>query len=198
MTARYSLFIAILLLAVTLSVSPSSAQDARRVKVACVGNSITYGATIGKRFQNCYPAILQQFMGEGYDVRNFGVSGSVVLRKGDHPYWDTKAFQDALDFNPDIVVIKLGTNDSKAHNWQFGRDFEKDYTDIVHAFAQLPAQPKIYLCLPVPAKQYPSDISDSTIRKGVIPVIRKVAKKEHLPLPPPHLQPPWRFRTNGI
>ena len=182
MSVRNSHLIALLLFAMILSSFSSYAQDAKRVRVACVGNSITYGATIEKRFQNCYPTILQQFMGEGYDVRNFGVSGSVVLQKGDYPYKNTSAFREALDFNPDIVVIKLGTNDSKPHNWQYGKDFEKDYADIVHAFAQLPAQPKIYLCLPVPAKQYPSDISDSTIRKGVIPVIRKVAKKEHLPL----------------
>ena len=52
---------------------------ARPVRVACVGNSITYGAGIANRQQNSYPAQLQYYLGADYEVRNFGVSGTTLL-----------------------------------------------------------------------------------------------------------------------
>ena len=99
------------------------AQEKKPVKIACVGNSITYGSGIKNQFQNSYPGLLSQLLGEGYDVRNFGISARVLLNKGDHPYMNEKAYQDALAFNPNIVVIKLGTNDSKSFNWKYKADF---------------------------------------------------------------------------
>ena len=39
------------------------AQQAKPIKVACIGNSITYGAGIGNRFQDSYPGILAQWLG---------------------------------------------------------------------------------------------------------------------------------------
>ena len=82
------------------------------VKIACVGNSITFGYALRNPMQDSYPSVLQRMLGDGYDVRNYGVSARTMLRKGDRPYFREKAFRDALDFRPDIVIIKLGTNDS--------------------------------------------------------------------------------------
>lgn len=56
------------------------------VKVACIGNSITYGAFIANRDQNSYPAQPQAYLGDGYEVRNYGVSGRTLLTQGDYPY----------------------------------------------------------------------------------------------------------------
>lgn len=91
------------------------------VKVACVGASITFGAgtTPGKS----YPSQLQALLGPGWQVKNFGVSGRTVTKKGDHPYWNEKAFQAAQDFQPDAVIILLGSNDTKAANWTHKDDF---------------------------------------------------------------------------
>lgn len=89
---------------------------AKVIKVACVGNSITYGANILNREQNSYPAQLQAYLGGEYEVRNYGVSGTTLLSKGDYPYTATPAYRQALDFQPDIVLIKLGTNDTKPQN----------------------------------------------------------------------------------
>ena len=72
----------------------------------------TYGSGIKNQFQNSYPGVLSQLLGEGYDVRNFGISARVLLNKGDHPYMHEQKFRDLLAFQPDIVTIKLGTNDS--------------------------------------------------------------------------------------
>ena len=95
------------------------AQEKKPVKIACVGNSITYGSGIKNQFQNSYPGLLSQLLGEGYDVRNFGISARVLLNKGDHPYMHEQKFRDLLAFQPDIVTIKLGTNDSKPWNWRY-------------------------------------------------------------------------------
>ena len=114
----------ILLLCLCLFCLCVVAQEKKPVKIACVGNSITYGWGIKNRFQNSYPGMLAQLMGKEYDVRNFGISGRVLLNKGDRPYMHEPLFRDLLKFEPDIVTIKLGTNDSKPWNWCYGKEFK--------------------------------------------------------------------------
>ena len=157
------------------------AQEAKKViKVACVGNSITFGAGIGNRDKDSYPAVLGQMLGDGYEVRNFGFSARTLLNKGDHPYMKEQMFRDALQYLPDILVIKLGTNDSKSHNWRYGREFGKDLETLVTAFQKLSSRPTIYLCYPAKAYSLRYGIQDSVIVHDIIPVIREFARKKHL------------------
>lgn len=81
-----------------------------QIKVACIGNSITAGSGIKNRDRDSYPSVLGQMLGKEYLVRNYGISGRIVINKGDNPYIKEKAYKDALKFLPDIVIIKLGTN----------------------------------------------------------------------------------------
>ena len=158
-------------------------QDyAEPIRVACVGDSITFGAGIKDRSKNSYPAQLGKLLGEKWNVRNFGVSGATLLKKGNKPYGQQQAFQDALSFQPHVVIIKLGTNDTKPPNWQFKEDFTDDLKDMVNEFTDLPSQAKIWICLPVPAYSNDWGIRDTVIRTEVIPVIRKVAQAKHLPV----------------
>src|SRR5690606_36000640 len=76
-----------------------------QVKVACVGASITGGHGIESPGERAYPGQLQALLGRRSRVANFGVGGTTLLRKGDSPYWDTPAYQDALRFAPDVVFI---------------------------------------------------------------------------------------------
>ena len=76
---------------------------------------------------NGYPAQLQKMLGKDYYVKNFGVGARTMLNKGDHPYMKELAWKDALAFNPNIVVIKLGTNDSKDMNWKYGKYYRCFY-----------------------------------------------------------------------
>lgn len=92
------------------------------IRVACIGNSITYGAFIPNREMNCYPAQLQAYLGDGYEVKNFGASGRTILSKGDYPYSETDTYKASLEYQPDIVLIKLGTNDTKPQNWKYKND----------------------------------------------------------------------------
>ncbi len=97
------------------------------------------------------PARLQRFLGEHYDVRNGGVSGRTMLRHGDFPYVNEAAYGRTWPFQPNIVVIDLGGNDSKPQNWKFKDEFAADARAMIEAFRALPTKPRILLCLPTPA-----------------------------------------------
>lgn len=156
------------------------AKDA--IRVACIGNSITYGDRIDNRRHDSYPAVLGRRLGTGYNVKNFGICGCTLMNKGDHPYMETWAWKAALTFNPDIVIIKLGTNDSKSFNWQHKADFKKDLQAMLDTLEAMPSHPQIYLCYPSKAYLTGSRINDSIIANGIIPLIRQVARKNNLPV----------------
>lgn len=172
------LHLAFLLLVSCLFVSAQETNPP--IRVACVGNSITYGAGIQNRERDSYPAVLGQMLGPSYDVRNFGFSARTMLMKGDFPYMKEKMYQEVLDYNPDIIILKLGTNDSKPQNWAHKKDFPKDMQKMLNAFKSLPASPKIYLCYPAKVHRLQYTINDSIIVNGIIPVIRKLALKNKL------------------
>ena len=153
---------------------PAPKQDA--VRVACIGNSITDGFGIDMRTKYGYPAQLQSILGDGYWVKNFGVSSRTMLNKGDYPYMNELAWRDALAFKPDIVIIKLGTNDSKPENWQYGEEFKKDLQQMI-TILRNNGKPKIFLCTPIPAFKPTWNINDKVITDEIIPIQQKVAKQ---------------------
>ena len=109
---------------------PLSAR--RIIKVACVGNSITYGTGVANREQKAYPVVLQRLLGKGYQVENFGKPGATLLRRGHRPYFAQPEFRAALLFRPDIAVIHLGINDTDPRNWPNYRDeFIPDYLALI-------------------------------------------------------------------
>lgn len=119
-------------------------------KVACVGDSVTEGYGIADETAR-YPSILQQLLGEEYLVGNFGHSGATLLQKGHNPYVKTQAYQDALAFVPDIVVIALGLNDTDPRNWpNYHNEFESDYADLIAAFREVNPEVEVYVCSMTP------------------------------------------------
>lgn len=148
--------------------------------MACVGDSITFGACVDSREQNCYPAVLGRLLGDKYEVQNFGVIGATLLRKGDLPYWTLKEFGAVGEYLPQIMIIKLGTNDSKPKNWAHQDEFVANYAALLDHFAGLPSKPKIYACLPVPAYSDGWTITEKTIKDEIIPLIIKVAKEKNV------------------
>ncbi|RUA11942.1 MAG: sialate O-acetylesterase, partial [Flavobacteriia bacterium] len=111
-----------------ITISFNTNAQTRPIKIACVGNSITFGHKISNREKNAYPAQLQHLLGANYSVKNFGHSGRTLLKKGDYPYWKSDLYTKALQFKPDVVYIMLGTNDSKLQNRVHLDEFESDYT----------------------------------------------------------------------
>ena len=148
------------------------------IRVACIGNSITDGHGIEMASQHGYPALLQKALGDGYWVKNFGVSGRTMLNKGDVPYMKEQAWRDAQAFKPDIAIIKLGTNDTKPQNWKYSSEFKQDLEQMIKALGHA----KIFLCTPIPAFKDSWNINDSIIVNGVIPIQKQVAKKNGLQL----------------
>lgn len=147
-----------------------------KIKVACVGNSITFGALIPNRENNCYPAQLQAYLGDDYEVKNFGVSGSTLLSKGDYPYRTTREFQQSKEYNPDIVLIKLGTNDSKPQNRRFFDDFMADYQSMIDSYRNLSSKPKIILITPIRCfLPKGSEIDSAFISERIVPSVRQIA-----------------------
>ena len=149
--------------------------DGSPLRLACVGDSITQGAGAGEGM--AYPTQLKSLLGEGWEVGNFGVSGRTVLRKGDHPYWKEDAYKKALDFEPDAVVIMLGTNDTKPQNWKLRDEFEGDYRDLVKSFLNLPSKPRVFICRPVPVPGKGNfGINEASLQEQM-PVYAKLAKE---------------------
>lgn len=169
--------LAALLLLAAVQVDGRAIPLAERVRVACVGDSVTYGAAVDKRETNCYPAVLGRLLGPGYEVRNFGVSGATMLRKGDKPYWKEKAFQHAGEFGANIVVVMLGTHDAKPQNWKFKDEFEADARAMVAHFRALPTKPKVFLALPVAVLKSNFGISEEGVA-AQLPLLHKAAKEE--------------------
>lgn len=143
------IYSAILLAAFILAASQVWAAD--KIKVACVGNSVTYGYKIPDREVNCYPAQLQRMMGEGYDVRNFGRSSATMTHRSPMWYMGLDECRAALSFKPDLVVIHLGLNDTDPRWWpNYSEEFIPDYRALIDSFRVANPKAKIWICLMTP------------------------------------------------
>lgn len=132
--------------------SPSEKRVAadKLPRIACVGDSITQGFGFGNPQVEAYPGVLRKLLKGRARVGNFGVSGTTLLKNGDSPYWRQSAFDRAKAFAPNLVVIMLGTNDSKPPNWAKSDQLSADAAALVKEFRDLPTQPQVIVVLPVP------------------------------------------------
>lgn len=152
-----------------------TALAAEPIKVACVGDSITQGSGAAKG--KSYPSQLQELLGDKYKVGNYGVSGRTLLKQGDFPYWKEKKYQEALAMEPAVVIIMLGTNDTKPQNWKFEAEFVADYRELVKSFQALASKPKVFVCRPVPVPGKGNyGINEANIQKE-IPRVDALAKE---------------------
>lgn len=156
-------------LLLALSASPfCSAQ----IKVACIGDSITEGAGLANAALESYPAKMGRLLGDGYLVRNYGVSGRTLLKKGDFPYWNETAYRQSREWNPDIVVIQLGTNDSKPQNWRYDTNYISDYDTLIASYTNLVSRPRVFLCTPCPVYGNGAyDIRPAVVRTNIAPKV---------------------------
>lgn len=134
-----------LLILTTISASAASKKQ-KTVRVACIGNSITYGTGIADRTNDSYPSQLQRLLGSNYQVGNFGKPGATLLYHGHRPYVKQEEFKEAIAFKGDIAVMHLGINDTDPRNWPNYRDeFVKDYLSIMDSLRA--ANPKVRIIL---------------------------------------------------
>ncbi len=148
------------------------------VRIACVGDSITEGSGLSRPAVESYPARLQQLLGTNYIVRNYGVSGRTLLKKGDYPYWKEAYYTQSHNWYPDIVIIQLGTNDSKPYNWRYSTNFVADYEQLVASYTTLTNTLRVIVCTPCPvygAGAY--DIRPGTVATNIAPEVRDLAAR---------------------
>jgi lysophospholipase L1-like esterase len=155
--------------------STSSPEPSISLRVACVGDSITEGTGLSNPGQDSYPAQLAMMLGQDWEVQNFGKKSATLMKSGSLPYWNTSPFIPSHDFNPDVVVIMLGTNDAKSYNWANNAPFVPDYTELIQSYKNLPSAPIVYICYPPPVYVEVAGITDVRIRNEVIPKIAQVA-----------------------
>jgi len=130
-----------------------------------------------------YPAQLAVLLGGKWQVENFGVSGATMMNSGDKPYQKEGKFREAVAFKPEVVIIKLGTNDTKPQNWKgAAADFTKDSKQLLAAFREANPKVRIFLCTPAPAFPENFGIRESVIAAETLPLIRALAAEEKLPL----------------
>ena len=175
-TPNHCLFVIFIFIQVTVV-----AQKA--IRVSCIGNSITAGSRLANPKTEAYPAQLQQLLGSGYEVKNFGVGGRTVIKDCDRSYMATPAYHEALKSEPNIVTIKLGTNDSRLPYRLQIDSFMADYKTLIRSFQKLPTHPRIILLLPVTSYVLDSiRQTEKAIAKLILPRIRQVAYEEKLEL----------------
>lgn len=134
-------------------------------------------------YNRAYPEQLGKLLGEGYDVRNFGHNGVTALRESGRPFWKMPEFEAARAFEPNLVVVMLGTNDAvnTADVWQQVHD---DLLWLVKHFQSLPSKPQVVVMTPPPLMPgYPKGESRlANLRDKVSPMVRKLAETEKLTL----------------
>ena len=144
-------FIVSFLLVLTPAAARKTKQPAAPLRVACVGNSVTYGYGLADREHDAYPVRLQALLGEGFEVGNFGHSGSTLLTKGHRPYIQMPEFRAAMDFKADWVVIHLGLNDTDPRNWpDWKEEFIPDYRALIDSFRVANPKARVLICLMTP------------------------------------------------
>ena len=148
-----------------------------QIKVACIGDSITYGHGIKGWAKNNYPAQLQSILGDKYHVENFGHSGHTLLPDGDRPYIDSEQYSLSLEYDADIVVIMLGTNDSKPENWTNALDFIAKYQNFIDSYKKNNPNVEIILCTP-PAAFFHKGESEGMTNYDIQPKIVETIKNE--------------------
>ena len=155
-----------------------------RIRISCVGDSLTYGSGVIKtREVDSYPAKLQKKLGTSHLVSNFGVRNATASADGDLPYIDSAQYKKSLESDPDIVLLMLGTNDSKTYNWR-PTSYEEGIRSLVQTYKNLDTNPTVYLMIsPYCFSLDGSDIAEYQVQPKVVAgkirdIVEKVAAEE--------------------
>lgn len=171
-----------------------------QIKVACVGDSITYGHSVSNWSENNYPKVLSGLLGDEYHVANFGVSGACVNTKGNKPYISRTIYEESLKYDADILVFMIGSNDSKPKNWVDTEYFLEEYQRLLDTYLQKENKPKVYIG--ICAKCYSTKFNiQPEIVDQIAAVLREKYKNEDIKIVDiyelTNLHPEW-FEKDGI
>lgn len=152
--------------------------EGKALKVACIGDSITVGGGVTDRENDSYPGVLRSLLKGKATVNNYGMNSRTVLKKGDYPYMEASVYTDSLAWEPDIVIIMLGTNDSKAANWVYKDDFVSDYTELIQSYKSLPSEPMVFINTPPTAyMDHETSVNNTVLTNEVVPAVKQAAEE---------------------
>lgn len=155
----------------------------KKVKIACVGDYITSGSDSINVFSESYPAILAQLLGSDFEVMNFGVSDAKINKECTKAYHKSNNYRNIQIYNPDIIILMLGSNDAIPTQWdRYASRLKKDYEELLTTFQGLSSSPDIYICTPICSFQNKLGIDDYTVSQNLSTMIRKIAKEKSLQL----------------
>lgn len=137
-----------------------------QIKIACAGDSTTYGHGISNWPKNNYPAVLQNLLGDSYHVNNYGVSSFAVQEDADRSYRTLPHYQESLDYDADYVVFMMGSNDSKPENWKGAEAFKEDLLSLLDTYGDS----EIILCT-LPAAFFLEGQTEGTTNHDIQPLI---------------------------
>jgi lysophospholipase L1-like esterase len=196
-----------LILGLAFAASRAPAQTTAPIRWSTVGNSITYGYGLSNPATQSYPAKLGTLLGPAYLIENEGVSATTMLKKGDYTYWKNGRLPQTFAFHPDIVTVKLGTNDSKPVNWPNHKgEFLGDALAMMDTLAGMPSKPRVMPCYPVPVFQHNGTwsvdgINEPVVKNEIMPLIKQAADQRKLTLIDVHTFLENRsdlFTTDGV
>ena len=148
------------------------------IKVACVGDSITYGLGVVNNRNNAWVSLLADELGDNYQTINYGLISRTLLSSSDKPYMKEKLAKKFWNRKENIVLFMLGTNDTKEINWDYD-EFNKEYREVLDKLLKKKSNSKIYIMIPPqiyinnPSKREPNR---DNLEKGVVPIIKKIKK----------------------
>jgi len=145
-----------------------------KIRVACVGDSITEGFD--------YPNQLWMLLGVNFTVINFGVGASTIALNSSKPYMNQSVFEEAKNFQPNVVIIMLGTNDANPLVKQNSKNLVDDYVKLINEFQVLSSKPKIWIVKPPPIFSNNTGLSPEKFKNNVIPGIDQLAEEVGLPI----------------
>lgn len=154
-------------------------------KIACVGDSITFGTgVILTRKRDTWPYLLQRLLGEEYQVLNYGISGASVQEESDKPY-RADFMKCVEETETEAVILMLGSNDSKSCNWNPDR-FERAYSGMIERLKA--STGNLYLMVPPRAfvvghrRKVKFGIRNEVVRDRIYPIVLRQAKSHDLPV----------------
>jgi len=151
-----------------------------QTRIACIGNSVTYGKGIVNREKNSYPAQLQSMLGVDFEVRNFGTDTLALITKGKFQYSKSSQYKAALAFEPNIVFVMLGADESRRMYRNSLGDFEKNFSDLIASFKKLESVNRIVLLTPIASfNADTSQINAHFVQNQIIPRIEHRAVSSH-------------------
>lgn len=148
-------------------------KNGNKIKIVCMGDSITEGYGLGEDQSFCYPSILQELLGDNYEVYNKGVSGSCTTNTCNEqgqvvgmPYQRQPRYTEALELRGDIYILMLGTNDAQDGSYddiegqdpcniltEYAKQFPYYMQSIIDDIHKANKQAVIYLVKPVPVRK---------------------------------------------